>query len=295
MMISTIYLSANEHNFNANASVKLLAAIVVFLSACMPQTKSTVEQPELLVVLSDTTLGEIKHAFEKRGVDGCFILRDISKDTSLVYNPGRANEPFLPASTFKIANSLIALECKAVKGINEVIAWDGKERVVPAWNADHTMRTAIRYSVVWYYQELARRIGATQMDKWVKKLKYGNQTIGPNVDDFWLEGDLRITPEQQIDFLERLIRNDLPIKQKNIDMVKEILIEESNERYTLRGKTGWADFGTPVGWYVGWIDLGANSYIFVLNMDIREPGEQIYRKEIAREILNEIFQIDLRI
>jgi beta-lactamase class D len=261
----------------------------------MPQTKSTVEQSEQLVVLSDTTLDMIRHTFEKRGVNGCFMLRDISKDTSLVYNPDRAKEPFLPASTFKIANSLIALECKAVKGVNEVIAWDGKERVVPAWNADHTMRTAIRYSVVWYYQELARRIGETQMDKWVKKLKYGNQTIGPKIDDFWLVGDLRITPEQQIDFLERLIRNDLPVKQKNIDMVKEILVEENNERYTLRGKTGWADFGTPVGWYVGWLDLGANSYIFVLNMDIVEPGEHIFRKEITREILNEIFQIDLGI
>jgi beta-lactamase class D len=294
-MISTVCLKAHRLNVNAGASLKLLVAIIIFFGACMPQTKSTVEQSELFIVLSDTTYGLIKHGFEKRGVSGCFILRDISKDTSVVYNPGRAKESFLPASTFKIANSLIALECKAVKGVNEVITWDGQERIVPAWNADHTMRTAIRYSVVWYYQELARRIGKTQMEKWVKKLKYGNQTIGPNIDDFWLVGDLRITSEQQIDFLERLIRNDLPVKQKNIDMVKEILIEESNERYTLRGKTGWADFGTPVGWYVGWLDLGANSYIFVLNMDLREPGEQIYRKEIAMEILNEIFRINLEI
>jgi beta-lactamase class D len=294
-MIFAAYLSVHCLTSYQKASVKLLVGSLIFFGACMPQAKSAVEQPEQLVILADATLGMIRQTFVRRGLNGCFILRDISKDTSLVYNPDRAKQPFLPASTFKIANSLIALECKAVKGINEVIAWDGEERFVAAWNTDHTMRTAIRYSVVWYYQELARRIGESQMDHWVQKLKYGNQTIGPNVDDFWLVGDLRITAEQQVGFLERLIRNDLAAKQKNIDLVKEILVEESNERYTLCGKTGWADFGTPVGWYVGWLDLGANSYIFVLNMDIAEPGEQIYRKEITKEILNELFQIDLGI
>ena len=129
----------------------------------------------------------------------------------------------------------------------------------------------------------------------MRKLKNGNQTIGPNIDDFWLVGDLRIKPIDQVDFLKRIVKNDLPVKKKFIDQLKDIMIEENNERYTLRGKTGWADYGQPVGWYVGWLELKGKSYIFVLNMDIIEQGDQIYRKEITKEILNNIFQIELSI
>ena len=133
------------------------------------------------------------------------------------------------------------------------------------------------------------------MSKWVSKMHYGNETVGPGIDDFWLVGDIRISPTQQVDFLKRLIKEDLPAKKKNIELVKDIMIEESNDRYVLRGKTGWADVGTPVGWYVGWLEISGNNYIFVMNMDILEPGDQLYRKEVTKEILNDIFQIDLTI
>ncbi len=261
----------------------------------MPQSSSVTEHAELIINFSDSSQTVINEAFTKRGIEGCFILYDLKKDTSLFYNSARLDQMFLPASTFKIANSLIALECKAVKDVNEIILWDGEERIVPAWNQDQTMRTAFKYSAVWFYQELARRIGEDEMSKWVKKLHYGNETIGPHIDDFWLVGDLRISPQQQVDFLKKLINEDLPARKKNIAFVKEIMVEESSDRYVLRGKTGWADIGTPVGWYVGWLEISGNNYVFVMNMDILEPGDQIYRKEVTKEILNEIFQIDLSI
>jgi len=273
----------------------LLGIIQLLLSSCMPQNTSSVEHNELFVTFSDTTYSTIKNAFIKRNVEGCFILYDVKRDTALTYNPERSTAFFLPASTFKIPNSLIALECKAVRDVNEIIPWDGEERIVPAWNQDQTMRTAFRYSAVWFYQELARRVGMDRMIKWVRKLNYGNNAVGPGIDDFWLVGDLRITPSQQVDFLKRLLKDDLPAKKKNMASLKDIMIEESNETYVLRGKTGWADFGTPVGWYVGWLEVGEQNFIFVMNMDIIEVGDQMYRKEITYEILNGIFQFNLAI
>ncbi len=275
-------------------AVVLLSGIIqLFLPSCMPQNTSSVEHNEPFITFSDSTYSTIKNAFVKRNVDGCFILYDVKRDTTLVYNPERTEEFFLPASTFKIPNSLIALECKVVRDVNEIIPWDGKERIVPAWNQDQTMRTAFRYSAVWFYQDLARRIGIDRMKKWVRKLNYGNNTVGPGIDDFWLVGDLRITARQQVDFLERLLKSDLPAKKKNMATVRDIMIEESNQRYVLRGKTGWADFGTPVGWYVGWLEVGEQNFIFAMNMDIIEAGDQMYRKEIVNEVLNSIFQLNL--
>jgi len=263
--------------------------------ACMPQTKSAVEHADVIISFSDSTYALVQSAFAGRNVEGCFILYDADKDTSLLYNEYRCTQEFLPASTFKIANSMIALNCKVVKDINEVISWDGVERVVPAWNQDQTMRTAFRYSTVWFYQELARRTGKDKMREWVEKLDYGNKIIAENIDDFWLVGDLRITPWQQLDFLRRFVDGKLPVKKKIQQQVMEIMVEEQTERYTLRAKTGWADVDQPVGWYVGWLQYGSKNYFFVLNMDIVDPGDQIYRKEITKEILNEVFQIDLSI
>lgn len=273
-----------------------LLIIVTFFASCMPQTKSTYEHGKLLINFTDSTMHIVEGAFQKRNVDGCFLLYDMEKDTALVFNRQRANQEFLPASTFKIANSLIALERKAVKDINEVIAWDSVERFVPAWNGDQTMRTAFRYSAVWFYQELARRIGREQMDRWVKKLGYGNMAAGPGIDDFWLEGDLRITPAQQVDFLKRLVKEDLPVKEKNVKAVKEIMIGEENERYILRAKTGWADSDRSTGWYVGWLEIEGKNYIFVNNIDIADEEKDLRsRKEIVKEILDAVFQTELKI
>ena len=273
------------------APLKLFLILLIVVVSCIPQSKSTYEHGTLLISFGDTTRQLVENAFKNRQVLGCFILHDIEKDTSLVHNPERAKEGFLPASTFKITNSLIALECKVVEDENEVIPWDSVARFVHSWNNDQTMRTAIRYSAVWFYQELARRIGPERMNEWLRKLNYGNEIAGPEIDTFWLNGDLRITPIQQVDFLKRMISEDLPVKKKNLNTVKDIMIVERTDRYVLRAKSGWATSGQPVGWYVGWLEIDGKNYIFVNNLDIVHEGDEKYRMEIVMEILDEIFQL----
>ncbi len=272
-------------------SDKMLLLIIVILSSCMPQSKSTYEHGEVMISLDDSVYKIVESAFQNRQVTGCFILHDLEKDSTLIYNPQRSVEEFLPASTFKIPNSLIALECKVIANENEIIPWDNVVRLVPGWNTDQTMCTAIRYSAVWFYQELARRVGEKRMNDWLGKLNYGNKVAGPEVDNFWLSGDLRITPMQQVDFLKKMIREELPVKEKNLNIVKEIMITERNDRYVIRAKSGWATAGPQIGWYVGWLELDAKYYIFVNNIDIIHQGDEKYRTEIAMEILNEIFQL----
>ncbi len=223
--------------------------------------------------------------FQQAGVKGTFILYDFKKNKYLVYNPKRANTRYIPASTFKIFNSLVALETGVVKDENEVIKWDGVKREIPQWNQDHTMKTAIKVSAVWFYQELARRIGEKRMQNYINLTNYGNRDIGGEIDKFWLQGDLRISPKEQIDFLVKLHNNNLPFSPRAIAIVKNILIVEKTEDYVLRGKTG---LKSEVGWYVGYLESDRNTYFFATQLDIVKAKDTKARVEITRSILKDM-------
>lgn len=274
-------------------------AAVLAPSSTAPSTSSmtvrvasagtTASQSSPLVATEWLERPEWARHFEVAGVEGTFLLYDPFLDRMSYYGTSpRVGRPFVPASTFKIPNSLIALETGGVRDENEVIAWDGVKRRIADWNRDHTMRTAFPASAVPFYQELARRIGPERMQHYVDRIGYGNRNLGGGIDQFWLTGDLRITPEEQIAFLVRLARNQLPFSPRTMDIVKEIMIREKTDGCVLRGKTGWAsDFKPQVGWYVGWVERGDRQCFFVLNIDIREEKDAAARLSITRAILAE--------
>ena len=205
---------------------------------------------------------DFKKYYDQYHVDGCFVLYDQDKDKYIVYNPSQVKEQFIPASTFKICNSLIGLETGVIKDENFMIPWDGVKRN-PAWDKDHTLKTAFQASAVWYYQELARRVGGQKMKLWLDKAHYGNADTAGGIDKFWLYGGLRITPEQQINFLKRLHDNKLPFSQRSMDIVKNIMIEKDTTGNVLRAKSGWAKLnGKDIGWYVGYVETAGNVYYF---------------------------------
>ncbi len=227
--------------------------------------------------------------FQQAGVKGSFVLYNFKKNQYLVYNPKRVNTTFLPASTFKIFNSLVALETGIVKDENQVIKWDGVKREIPEWNQDQTMRSAIKYSAVWFYQELARRIGEKRMQNYINLANYGNRNISGGIDKFWLQGELRITPKQQIDFLVKLYYNQLPFSKRSTNLVKEILINEKSNNYVLRGKTGIVSAITPkIGWYVGYIESKNDVNFFAINLDIIKPDDAKARITITKHILSDM-------
>ncbi|MEM9665021.1 MAG: penicillin-binding transpeptidase domain-containing protein, partial [Bacteroidota bacterium] len=205
-----------------------LVGVVLLVGGCTaPESGRIEEQPDFA-----------PH-FEAAGVSGTFVLYDPVAGRTLVHNPERAAEPFLPASTFKILNALIALETGAAADTATVVPWDGVERSIAAWNRDHTLASGFRNSTVWYYQEMARRIGAERMQDYVQRADYGNGDIGGGLDVFWLMGDLRITALEQVAFLERLHRRELPFSPATMDAVSGIMIEDQGPDYVLRAKTGW--------------------------------------------------------
>ncbi|MGZ2369456.1 class D beta-lactamase [Ancylomarina sp. YFZ004] len=225
---------------------------------------------------------EWKHIFDKRHIKGTFVLKNMSTGDIKIYNSERSDSTYLPASTFKILNSMIALQSAAIKSVDDTIKWDGVDRGFAAWNKDHTMRTAMPVSCVWFYQELARRIGKEQMQYWVNQVAYGNKNIGKGIDDFWLEGDIRISANEQVAFIEKLINNQLPFDTEIQETVKELMVTDSAEKYTMHSKTGWTN---QIGWNMGYIDTKNNRWIFAMNQDILQKQDAKYRKEITYEIL----------
>ena len=226
--------------------------------------------------------------FEDLGVEGSILIYDQNQEETYQYNPQRNAMPFLPASTFKILNSLIALETGVIADDIAVFTWDGIERVVPAWNRDLNMRAAFNLSAVWFYQVIARRVGHERMQQWVTEAGYGNQMIGSpeKIDTFWLDGDLRTTPEEQIQFLRRLHETALPFSESAIATVKDIMIVEKTPSYTIRAKPGWVGFGEPdqeqIGWYVGYVEQNDNVYFFATNIDIRDDDDHKAREPLTR-------------
>ena len=222
-----------------------------------------------------------------QGFDGAFVLVDQNGDASIRYRPQRCTGRRLPASTFKILNSLISLETGVVPDENTVFPWGGTQYDDPAWNQDHTMRSAIRDSVVWYYQELARRVGRERMQQYVDGVGYGNQDISGPIDAFWLVGGLRISADEQVEFLKRLYRDDLPFSQRSLDIVKDILLQEQGDAYRLSGKTGSGVVeGVRVGWFVGYLEKQGNVYFFAANITGPGPdGTGLKAREIVLDIL----------
>lgn len=236
---------------------------------------------------------EFKSYFDEYKVEGCFLLFDFQENKTLIYNEERSEKGFLPASTFKMVNTLIGLETGIITGEDFVIPWDSIPRQIPVWNRDHQLKSAFQNSVVPWYQELARRIGTEKMQFWVSKTGYGKMNISPgNIDLFWLSGKSRITPLEQLDFQKRLIKNELPFKQENIDLLKKIMIIEETPEYILRGKTGWAVMDRKnIGWLAGNLEKGTNKYAFVINVESEDEDSALFAKsriEITRVILKEL-------
>ncbi|OUL20868.1 class D beta-lactamase [Nostoc sp. RF31YmG] len=263
-----------------------IGILVTFLTiSSFPATPAHSQEIKASPVAVSIDLGR---SFNQLGIKGSILIYDQNNKKFYEHNASRNSQAFFPASTFKIFNSLVALETGVIPNDVAVLTWDGIQRQVAAWSQDTNIRQAFKNSTVWFYQVLARKIGHERMEKFIKEVGYGNRQIGTpdQIDQFWLQGPLQITPREQIEFLQRLYRKDLPFSQRTLDLVQDIMIYERTPDYVLRGKTGWATSLTPnIGWFVGYLEQKNNVYFFATNIDIRNDDDTAARIEITRRSL----------
>lgn len=261
--------------------LRLLLFLAFLLQACA--SAATANNQSFLSVREDWG-----RYFQAAGVEGTLVLMKEGAGKMEVYNTARARTGYLPASTFKILNSLIALETRVAAGPETVFPWDGKQHPFAAWNKDLTLREAFAASSVPVYQAIARAVGQERMSRYVEAVKYGNADIGGSLDTFWLEGRLRISAVEQVDFLQRLYEGRLPFSKMSMDVVKDIMAQDQGADWVIRSKTGWAARVVPdIGWWVGWLERKGEVWFFALNidMDMSKPEQAKARKDVVMAVL----------
>lgn len=257
----------------------------------------------IILLLATFTIGSVLHAqvqevgsvtklIDDSGFEGSFLAYDLHADRFRAGHSERISKALIPASTFKIFSALVALETAVVFDNSSVIKWDGVIRNRPELNSDLTLEDAFRLSAVPHFQHLVRSIGHERMQHYIDLVGYGNRDISGGNDSFWLEGNLRISPQQQVEFLVRLYRNDLPFRPEVMDTVKSIMGSESTENYVLRSKTGLAVLLAEhnVGWWVGWVEQDEEVTFFAIALEAHSPDASFIpaRIGIAREALNSL-------
>ena len=229
---------------------------------------------------------QLETLFRDAGVIGTFVLFDVTGKRMVVHNLARAEERFIPASTFKIPNSLIGLSTGTVESVNEVLPYGGQPQPFKSWQQDMGLRDAIKISNVPVYQELARRIGLERMRENLAAIPYGNAETGDEVDTFWLKGPLQISAVEQSEFLARLAQNKLSFSVDVQQSVREIVFLEQGHDWALYAKTGWTTTPDPdIGWWVGWVVKDQRIFSFALNIDMPDKADVAKRVELGKSCL----------
>jgi beta-lactamase class D len=236
-----------------------------------------------------------KPYFDRYGVNGCFVLFDEANNEFIRYNPAVCDSGFIPASTFKIPHSVIALEEGIVSDTNQVISWDGHVWPIKNWNQDQTLRTAVKYSCVWVYTGFAGKIGIDKYRKYVQEFDYGNKNLNGPPTRFWLAGEFRISANQQIAFLRKFYHDDLLVSKESIEKVKKLIVLEKGDDWTLSGKTGGGVLNNTdyVMWLVGYFEKDNHPYFYALNFVSDDfNGTSQARYEITKAVLKELKLIE---
>ena len=261
-------------NFISRLSALLLAVLIFIFGCSKPEFEEN----------------DFNKIFDEQNVDGCFILFDVKNESTIKSNLEKCNTGFLPASTFKIPHTLIAMELGIISDTSFTLKWDGTKRFADVWNKDHNLSSALKYSVVWYYEEIGKRVGNERMADWLNKIEYGNKDVSGTYP-YWLRGNLRITPNEQMEFIKKFYFENLSFKKENIKTVKKILGLEQTENYKLTAKTGWADFnGESIGWVVGYLEVENGTYLFVTNITSKDTPENFaaLRLLVTKKIFNQL-------
>jgi len=235
----------------------------------------------------------------------CFLLYEIGVG-EVRRNPSTiCAERLTPASTFKIPHALAALDSGVISGPDQVIKWDGQPRSFEAWQRDHTLASAMRYSVVWYFQKIAEKLGMAREREYLKRFDYGNQDPSSDLTTFWLGRSLKISPEEELRFLKRLYADDLPVSRSAMATVKQILVQPRGMIVNASGEhpfaAPWPDdavvsaktgagtdrSGRSVRWIVGHVRRGPRAWLFVSAVTGGEELPPLSAVDLAEKALRD--------
>ncbi|MCL7989177.1 penicillin-binding transpeptidase domain-containing protein [Sphingobacterium sp. lm-10] len=234
-------------------------------------------------LLSDRYASAFRDILTEHNLLGTVLVFDAQQDSFYSNDFQRAAQGFLPASTFKIPNTLIALETHIVTDENSILHWDGKKRNNVRWEKDLTLKEAFRLSCVPCYQEIAGKIGLPSMLDYLTLFSYpGMDVRQETLQNFWLVGDSKISTFQQVQFLRDFYNRKIPLSDSTYQTMLKVLEIESQPTYSWSGKTGWSTDHGDNGWFVGYLRRGSALYYFAANLEPKD-ADHVDEFLVARE------------
>ena len=219
----------------------------------------------------------------------CTVILDQETGAAIV-RVGTCDKRFTPMSTFKVPLALMGCDAGLLK-----------DRHTPLWNYDPKFDAPKRArkavdpaiweaeSILWYSQELTRKLGSKAFDDYVRALDYGNADTaggpgkGNGLTHSWLSSSLQISADEQAAFMRRIVARDLPLSRAAIDMSISVIPSFEADGWKVQGKTGSGslrqksgklDRARPVGWFVGWAEKDGRKIAFArLRVGVAKPSE----------------------
>ena len=239
----------------------------------------------------DSLYPGFQQILDSHQLKGSILIARVEDSLYLSNDPQRTWNRYLPASTFKIVNSIIALETGVVEDDSTLFPWNGEKRRLPVWEQDLIFSQAFHYSCVPCYQEIARKIGPVRMRHYLDTLRYGKIVVdSSSIDVFWLEGTSGISQQEQVGFLHRFYEKQLPVSERTYEVMRRMMVIDTLPNGVLSGKSGWViRNGTDIGWFVGYYETENAVWYLATNVEPL-PGRDLddfpsVRLQVTREAL----------
>jgi len=268
--------------FGNNYAVKVYLTREAFMKKILNVINSVLLASVSCLVMSTTVVAQAEELCLEGNIGCTFVLLSIpnnaNNNSMMLVNKNRAIQPFSPFSTFKVPNSLIALDSQIIKNAKQPLTFDKEKYPVQKWwpsvwkLPSYNLSSAFKFSMVAIYRQLASDIGQQKMQSYVTNFAYGNQDITSGVDSFWLDGSMKISAVEQVTFLQKMNKGLLAVKPQSIELLKEVMLVESTNDYKLYAKTGAGRANgadkkdkSMLGWYIGFVENNEGVHYFAFN------------------------------
>ena len=230
----------------------------------------------------------------------CTIIAD-AVTGNVLHRSGECSQRASPCSSFKIALAVMGFDSGILQSPSAP-TWELKPEYNPS-QRDLKFKEVYpalwqRDSVVWFSQQLTTRLGEARFAEYVKKFEYGNQDISgdPGMHNgltrSWLMSSLAISPEEQVQFLQRFIAHKFPVSERAYYMVRATIpqyqatggwvVHGKSGSGWLRGSDGKEDESRPQGWFVGWAERDGRQVVFA-RLEIGNDKSDVSAGTRARE------------